>query len=202
MMPRMLFSRAAAFLGSRPEAWRKARGFVIIAALAAALGLAARYIFAPMYMEIAGFLPFDLQFPLSRFMIGVELGTFEGAVAIKPYVLFAVVHFGYVAAVAALFTLFWRWLLTTSATRMLVFFRRGGILMIPSYVVVVDLLAKVGFFRLLGGFDWPSPGLAVDVCASIHRFKFAMVDIRNYLTIAFILVVLLDLVMRRGARRS
>ena len=103
-------------------------------------------------------------------------------------------------AVAALFTLFWAWLFLKVPTRLFAFLRRGGILMVPWYVVVVDLLGKVGFFRLLGGLSWPSYALTIELCAPLHRFKFAMIDIRNYLTIVFLLAIVVDVVLRRAAK--
>ena len=200
----MPISKAATFLKSRitPWAplWTTGRGFFAIAAVAAVLGLISNYVVAPAYREIAGFLPFDLQYPLSRFMIGVELGTFDGATAIKAYVLFAAVHFALGIVVAALFTLFWAWLFLKVPTRLFSFLRRGGILMVPWYVVPVDLLGKIGFFRLLGGLSWPPYDLTIELCAPINRFKFAMVDIRNYLTVAFVLVIVVGILLRRAAK--
>lgn len=196
----MFSSKAAEFLKSTTSLWTTGRGFFAIAAVAAVLGLISNYVLAPAYREIAGFLPFDLQYPLSRFMIGVELGTFDGATATKAYVLFAAVHFALGIAVAALFTLFWAWLFLKVPTRLFAFLRRGGILMVPWYVVVVDLLGKVGFFRLLGGLSWPSYALTIELCAPLHRFKFAMIDIRNYLTIVFLLAIVVDVVLRRAAK--
>ena len=190
------------FLKSHLTPWITGRGFFAIAAVAAVLGLLAHFALAPAYRELTGFLPFDLQYPLSRFMIGVELGAFDGANAIKSYVVFAAVHFAFGIAVAAVFTLLWAWLFSMTSSRVIAFLRRGGILMVPWYVVIVDLLGKVGFFRLLGGLAWPDHATAVELCAPLHRFKFAMMDIRNYVTIALVLVVVVDVVMRKNAGRN
>jgi len=198
----MLFSRASEALKFHLTPWITGRGFFAIAAVAAVLGLLARFALAPVYRDLTGFLPFDLQVPLSRFMIGVELGAFDGASAISAYVIFAAIHFAFGIAVAALFTLLWAWLFSLTSSRVFAFLKRGGILMVPWYVVIVDLLGKVGFYRLLGGLQWPAYALTIELCAPLHRFKFAMADIRNYVTIAFVLIVVVDIVRRRNARED
>lgn len=172
----------------------------IAAIIAGALGLLTRFVVSPLYHSVTGFLPFDAQFPLSKIMIAVELGAFDKAAAMAPYTLFAAVDLAYVIATAALVTMGWMWLLAKFPMALFAFLRRGGIAMMPAYVVILDIIAKVGFFRLIGGLSGEDYARAVEFYATVHRLKFALLDIRNYLTIGFLLAIILGMFFARTAR--
>ncbi len=171
------------------------RSLIIVAAVTSVLGLTSHLILAPIYRGITGFTPFDFQSSLSNFMIAVELGAFAEGAATNAYVTFATVDMAYVLATAYLFTLLWSWLFVKSPTRLFAFLVRGGILLLPSYIVVLDLVAKIGFFRLLRGLSGPSYAMTVEFCAVVHRLKFAVMDIRNGLTAAVVLAVAVGFVL-------
>lgn len=179
------------------------RGLAVAAGAAVVFGLISRLFLVPAYHGISGFTPFDVQFPLSPFMIAVERGGYAEGSAVAAYVLFAAVDLLYMVATAWLFILGWVWLFSKVPTRLFAFLTRGGILMLPTYIVFLDIATKVGFFRLVCGLTGPSFAATVEFCATIHRLKFALIDIRLYLTAAFLLVVVLGLVIRqRPPRRS
>lgn len=171
------------------------RNLVIVALFTIALGLLSHLVLAPIYRGITGFAPFELQSSLSKFMIAVELGALAEGAATKTYISFAAVDLAYVLATALLFTLFWPWLFVKSPTRLNAFLVRGGILLLPSYIAVLDLAAKVGFFRLLRGLAGPSYAMTVEFCAVVHRLKFAVIDIRNGLTAAALLAAVVGFVL-------
>lgn len=181
------------------------RALIIAAATAGSLGLLARFVFSPLYHGVTGFLPFDVQSPLSKIMIAVELGAFDKDAALTPYMLFAGIDLAYGLATAALFTLAWMWLFAkyprgSGASVLFDFLRRGGIAMLPSYVVVLDIVSKIGFFRLIGGLSGEDYAGAVEFCATVHRLKFALADIRNYLTVSFLIAVAVGLLFARTSR--
>lgn len=160
-----------------------------------------RLLLVPEYREVTGFLPFDLQSPLSPVMIGVELGAFEKGAAAQIYRIFAGVDFAAGLFIAFLFSALWAWIFTKAPTRVFDFLKRGGILMMPAYVVVLDAITKVGYARILG-FDAPGYGEIIAFCATVHRLKFALIDIRNYVTVAFLLIAAIALLRRfRNAGR-
>jgi hypothetical protein len=183
-----------------PRRWATIRGMAVAAAATAILGLATHLLLVPPYREITGFAPFDLQFPLSQVMIGIELGAFAKNAAAWAYTHFAIAHFAFGLATAVLFALAWAWLFEKCPTRMFGFFMRGGILMLPFYVVLLDAVEKAGFSRLLSGAAAQSYSATIEFCVTVHRLKFALADIRNYVTLAIVVIVGITLLRRRFSR--
>lgn len=155
-------------------------------AAVAVLLLVERTTLIPAYREITGFTPFDLQAPLSHVMIGVELGAFEERAARGAYSAFAAVDFALGVATAAMFTFLWMWLFEKAPSRIFAFLKRGGTLMVPTYAVVLDMAAKLGFYRLLQGLSGEALADTIEFCATIHRLHIALADIRNILTAVFL----------------
>ncbi len=178
------------------------RGIVVAVAAAIALGVISHFVMAPNYRDVSGFAPFDVQFPLSPFVIAVELGGHAPDSATTAYLLFAVADFAYALATAGVFTLLWAWLFFKAPTRLFAFLARGGILMVPFYAAILDLAAKVGFFRLVRGLGGSAYAGTVEFCATIHRLESALLDIRYYLTAAFLLIIAVGFLLRQSARRS
>ena len=164
------------------------RGLVLAAVAVGAFAALSHFAMIPAYRQITGFAPFDVQFPLSRFGVAVVLGAIGKGAATQVYVLFAITDLAYAAATAWFFTLLWVWLFAKVPMRLFATLTRGGILLLPSYVVVTDLAAKAGFFRLLGGLSGPSYGATIEFSVMAHRVAFALMDLRNYLTGAFLLL--------------
>ena len=166
--------------------WSKGRGAVAAAAVAGSLYLVERVSLILAYRAITGFAPFDLQTPLSQVMIGIELGAFEERAAIGAYAAFAAVDFMLGVALAAMFTFLWMWLFEKAPTKAFTFLKRGGILMLPSYVVILDMAAKVGFYRLLQGLGGEALAETIEFCATVHRLHLAVADIRDIMAAVFV----------------
>lgn len=176
------------------------KGLAMIAGIAAVLHLLARAYLVPIYREITGFVPFELQSQLSKFMIAVELGAFEKGAASEIYRVFAAVDFAAGIFSALLFSALWVWLFAKAPSRVFGYLKRGGIAFLPFYVVVLDVITKVGYTRLLGELDSASFAATIELCAAVHRLKFALVDIRNYATIALLLIAAVSLLRARVSR--
>jgi len=176
------------------------RVLLIAAATAGVLGLLARFVFGPIYRGAAGFLPFDLQFPLTKFMIAVELGAIDKAAAMMPYAFFVAADLTYMLAAAGLFTLGWLWLFAKFPMPLFAFLRRGGVAMLPFYVVILDIVTKVEFFRLIGGLSGEDYADALEFSVTVHRLKFALMEIRNYLTAGFVLAAVFGIFFARTSR--
>ena len=183
--------------GTFVKSYATVRGVAVAAAVTGLLALVVSLLLIPAYREVTGFIPFEAQPRLSHFMIGVELGAVDKGKATHIYALFAAVDVVYAAATAWLFTLFWNWLFTMAPTRLFAFLTRGGILLVPFYVFILDVVAKVGFFQLVRGLDDSAYAAAVDFSVLVHRFGFALRDLRNYLTVAFPLAVAIGFLLRR-----
>jgi hypothetical protein len=173
------------------------RGLAVAIALAVALALAVRFVATTPYHDVTGFLPFDLQSNLSHVMVGIELGTVVKGTARDAYLLFAAFDVLSAAATAWAFMLAWVWVFAAVPNRLFAMLSRGGIHMVPFYVLTLDLAAKAGFFRLVSGLEGDDYADAIDFSVIAHRVAFAMMDVRNYLTVAFILAALTGLILRR-----
>lgn len=186
--------------GTFVKSYATVRGVAVAAAATGLLALVVSLLLIPAYREVTGFIPFDAQDRLSHFMVGVELGAVDKGKATQIYALFAAVDTLYAVATAWLFTLFWSWLFDMAPTRLFAFLTRGGILMVPFYVLILDVVAKAGFFRLVRGLDDAAYAVTVDFAVMIHRLGFALRDLRNYLTVAFLVAIAVGFLLRR--RRS
>ena len=183
--------------GTFVKSYATVRGVAVAAAVTGLLALVVSLLLIPAYREVTGFIPFDAQARLSHFMIGVELGAVDKGKATQIYALFAAVDVVYAAATAWLFILFWSWLFAMAPTRLFAFLMRGGILLVPFYVFILDVIAKVGFFRLVRGLDDSAYAAAVDFSVMVHRLGFALRDLRSYLTMAFLLAIAIGFLLRR-----
>jgi hypothetical protein len=178
------------------------RGFAVAVSVVALLTLTVQCALIPPYEAITGYVPFDAQPRLSQFMVGVELGAFTKGAATAPYVFYAIGDAFAAMATAWLFVLFWHSLFERVPTRLFTFLTRGGILMVPVYVLVLDFVAKVGFFRLLHGIEEPSYAATVDFSVTVHRLAMALADLRNYLAAAFVVIAIMSLLLKRYGRKA
>jgi len=188
-----MFSPSAVFKGW----WGPARGVIVAGVAAFFLWSLSRFVFAENYRAQTGFLPFDLQFPLTQFMIGIELGAFKRGTATSAYVAFVAANLAYIVALAWFFTALWMWIFTKQPNRVFHFLTRGGILMMPTYIVVMDIAAKVCFYMIVEGHRTDLYADIVAVAVTIHRLKFAVIDIRDYLTLGFLAAAALSILHKR-----
>lgn len=178
------------------------RGFAMALGAVALLTLTVKFALMPPYEAITGYVPFDAQPGLSQFMIGVELGAFAKGAATSAYVIYAIGDAAAAMATAWLFILLWHGLFQRVPTRLFAFLTRGGILLVPLYVLALDLAAKVGFFRLLNGVEDPGYGAAADFSVTVHRLAMGLAEIRNYMTAAFVVMAIVSLLLKRYGRTS
>ena len=175
---------------------------LIVLTIAVVLALLSRFVMAAIFREVAGFEPFDLQAPLSRNMLAIELGTMDKGTAMGFYIPFMAIDVLFAVASAFVYALFWGWLFAKVPTRLFAFLRQGGILLAPFAAIFCDLAAKGGFVRLLHGLSGPAYAAAIEFSVTAHRFKYAFVDLRNYLSVAFVLVACISLALARASGKS
>jgi hypothetical protein len=175
-----------------------ARAVLFTAAVAGLLAAIVRYAVIPPYLDVVGFIPFDAQPRLSHIMVGIELSAFRRGVPADVYLLFAIVDFLSAAATACAFTIGWIWLFARVPNRIFAFLKRGGILLLPSYVLLLDAIMKVAFYRLVGGIDSGAYAAGIEFAVMVHRLGSALTDVRNYLTAAFVIAAVTGLILRRA----
>jgi len=170
---------------------------IALGLLVACIGLF-NVVFTPMYQSVAaGFVPFDLQFPLTREMIIIQLGaTSDGALA--AYTRFAVVD-TFFPVIAAVFTiLLWGWLVQKSDARILVAAYERGWWIWALFPAVCDLSENYFFLKILS--TYPEPALdAIESVIPLHRGKLVFLSINQAATVALIVVTVVMRLRRKAA---
>src|SRR4051812_9773601 len=96
---------------SKPSQTSRVTGRLVIGAIGVALGLTVvRFFLSDAFRSVTGFVPFDLQFPLGRQAIAIQLGALGKGVAAQAYVPFAVADALLAAAAAWAIALLWMWI--------------------------------------------------------------------------------------------
>ncbi len=178
------------------------RNVLIVLTLSIVLALLSKFVMAAIFRGVAGFEPFDLQASLSRNMLAIELGTMDKGAATGFYIPFMVIDEMFAVASAFAYALFWAWLFAKVPTRVFYFLSQGGILLTPFAAIFCDLAAKGGFVRLLHGLSGPAYAATIEFSVTAHRLKYAFVDLRNYLSLAFVLVACISLALVRTSGKS
>ena len=153
----------------------------------------------PYFEKIAGFRPFDIQFPLSTVAIAIQLGAY-GEGALRAYAMFTASEVLSAVSVAAFFALLWRWLFLVFPDRAFVFLRNGGILVAPFAAPICDIVESIGFARLISGAPGSLFESTVEFSILMHKLKFAFQDIRLYFTVFFFVVAMMHWLKRPSSR--
>ena len=154
------------------------------------------FFFTPHYQAASsGFVPFDMQFPLTREMIIIQLGAMTDA-GPGAYVLFAAADMAFPLIAAAFTILFWAWLVTKSGSTVLLgAFGRGWWMwgLLPAFC---DLGENVAFLKII--LSHPEPMLREnDVGVLLHRGKAVFLALSQTLTAILILTTIVMRVRKR-----
>jgi hypothetical protein len=172
---------------------------VLIAFALMALSGASFGVLTPIYRNVAGFEPFDMQFPLTKESMIIQFGAFGDGV-FAAYLPFAAVDMFFPIFGAAFTVLLWGWLATRSGAAFLSAAYRGGWWIWGAFPAVCDLWENVLFLRLLSAYPRLLPD-AIDTAVAVHRGKLVLLSIAQGITAALIVVTLALLLRRRLARR-
>ncbi len=165
---------------------RCATGLSVGVALVAtgALLFVRKSVAVPYFEKVAGFKPFDIQFPLSATVVAIQLGAY-GDGAGGAYAIFAACEILLALAAAVFFMLLWRRMFLTSHARVFVLLESGGILLAPFAALLCDIAESAGFSGLMLGLSGPSYEFIIEFSVFVHKLKFAFEDIRVYFTLFF-----------------
>jgi len=143
-------------------------------------------VLTPLYQDAAsGFVPFDLQFPLTREMIVIQLGAMSDA-APQAYVNFAILDFIFPPLGAAFFVLFWAWLVNKSGSAVLSGIYQRGWWIWALFPCFCDLAENVAFLNII----FTPPGVRPDMLefvVDVHRGKMVFLTIAQAMTLALLL---------------
>jgi hypothetical protein len=172
------------------------RNVLIALALMAVTGLSFRVLIPP-YEAAAGFMPFDMQFPLTREMIVIQLGAFNDG-TFAAYVPFAAVDM-FFPLFGSLFTLLtWAWLINRNGAAWLMAAYRSGWWIWATFPALCDLSENVLFLRILAQ---PQPPVdLIDLAVVVHRGKLVFLSISQGVTVLLILLTLAIMLRRRFGR--
>lgn len=172
---------------------------VLIALLLLVLCIAAfNLILTPMYQAVsADFVPFDLQYPLTREMIIIQLGAMSESSA-GAYVNFAALDMIF-PPVAAWFTvLLWAWLVNKSGSATLrAAFQRGWWVW-AFFPCLCDWAENAAFLTIILGHPEPMPR-AIEAAVDIHRGKMVFLTINQTLTAALVIAAAVARLRRKAA---
>jgi hypothetical protein len=163
---------------------RAVAGAVIFAVL---IVLVQHAVLIPHFQAVTGFKPFDGQFPLTRYMIAIQLGAYEETAA-AAYLPFLVVDLLLAAVSSGALMLLWAWLFRVQPSRAIAFFERSAVMFVPLYTLLCDLAENVAFARLIGGISGDSTVGTIDFAVMIHGLRGALLDLQVILTVLFVIL--------------
>lgn len=114
------------------------RSIVISFAVVAALAGLSQFVLVPAYGDTAGFVPMDLQHPLTREMVAFQRGAL-GPGAHAAYLRFAVVNILSAMAVAVFVSLLWCWLALQAPQTFATPALHYGLLLLPAVSAVCTI---------------------------------------------------------------
>lgn len=182
----------ASYLKSRASG-RAVAGAVIFALL---IVLVQHTVVIPYFQAVTSFKPFDVQFPITRYMIAIQLGAYDERAA-GAYLPFLLVDLLLAIVSAAALMLLWAWLFREQPNRVFSFFERGAVLLVPLYTLLCDIAENAAFARLIGGLDGAAHADTIDFAVMVHNVRGAFLDLQVILTVVFVIVFALSLGKRR-----
>ena len=177
--------------------------YVTRQAIAVALVAAGKLLFVhklvavPYFERVAGFRPFDIQFPLGSVAVAIQLGAYSDSAA-RAYAIFAGCEILLALAAAVFFMLLWCWMFSASSNSVFIFLESGGILLAPFAALLCDITESLGFAGLIIGLSGPFYEFAMEFSVFMHKLKFAFEDIRVYFTLFFAVVMAVQWMRRQG----
>ncbi len=172
-----------AYLKSRATG-RAVAGLVIFALLAVLVQYA---VLIPNFQAATTFKPFDVQVPLTRYMIAIQLGAYQETAA-RAYLPFVLVDTLLSFVTAAALMLLWSWLFRMQPTRVFAFFERGLVVLVPAYTLVCNIIENIAFARLIGGLSGEAYVKTLEFAVTIHGVHTAFLDLQVILTVVFVIL--------------
>lgn len=140
----------------------------------------------PHFQAVTTFKPFDVQFPLTRYMVAIQLGAYERTAG-PAYLAFFTVDLLLSFVSAGTLMLLWSWLLRRP-NRISGFLESGGIIFVPLYTLGCDIAENIAFARLIGGLTGESFARTVEFAVTVHSMRGALLDLQVILTLLFVIL--------------
>ncbi|MGE3332114.1 MAG: hypothetical protein AB7I36_00605 [Rhodospirillaceae bacterium] len=145
-----------------------------------------QWVLVPHFQAVTTFKPFDVQFPLTRYMIAIQVGAYERTAG-PAYLPFFVVDLLLSFVSAGTLMLLWAWLFR-QPNRISAFLERGGIIFVPLYTLACDIAENIAFARLIRGPTGESFGATVEFAVTAHSMRGALLDLQVILTLLFVIL--------------
>ena len=172
------------------------RNVLIALGLLLAIGLSFNLIFTPIYQQAAaGFAPFDVQFPLTREMIIIQLGA-AGENTFAAYLPFAILDMPFPIIAGTFTALFWAWLIAKAGSASLRGAYQRGWWIWAFFPVACDLAENYAFLSILHAHPEPLIDM-IDFAVVVHRGKFVFVAISQGVTLVLMVATLVMWLRRR-----
>lgn len=176
------------------------RNVLIVLAIAMAVGASFGIFFTPAYERASGgAMPFDMQFPLTAQMIGVQLALLTPD-SVAAYRRFLIADFVFPPANGLFLTLLWAWLLNCLRWARLDGIYDSGAWIMPFMPAAADLSENVLFYRIVAAAPSVLPE-AIDTALTVHDAKLRLLSVVIALTVMLALTTAVVALRRRfGAR--
>lgn len=157
--------------------------------LAALLYLLRDAVLVPYFRDVTGFVPFDVQFPLTRFMMAIQLGAYHSPAAARvAYLPFLVIDVLYAFASAASLMFLWTWLFMRQPNQIFDFLERGAVVLVPAYTLICDVGENIAFAWLVGDRSGEGHPIGFWLAEVIHGVRGALLDLQMILTGVFVII--------------
>lgn len=171
--------------------------------LAVGVALLVRWaVLAPMFSQEMGFVPFDLQPRLNRGMLVIQVGAARGHPLGALYGAFVMADIPISLVVAFVTVAFWRWLHVRTPNRVYAFLTAGGIMLLPLAAAALEMSEHRAVFSLLHQRGSGAYADALAFTVSVHNIKVAMADLRDAVTLMFVVSTAVLQLLRRKPKRA
>lgn len=177
------------------------RNVLIALGVVAILVLLSNLVLVPVYrVASAGFVPLDLQFPLSQTTIAFQRGAF-GPGIYEAYLWFAILDWLSAVAMAVATVVLWSWLSVRAPDGFDGSIVAAGILFLPVLTALSDFAENIYFMRLVTA-DSHDPQHELTLMALVaHRFHYVLNMVVNGVTLGMFVLAAVATFLRRGRRR-
>lgn len=176
---------------------------MVIFLLVAGAALLVRWaVLAPMFSEVLGFVPFDLQPRLNRGMLVIQVGAARGYPLGRLYGAFVMTDIPISLVVAFVTVAFWRWLHVRAPNRVYAFLTAGGVMLLPVAAAMLEMSEHRAVFRLLQQRGRDAYADAIAFTVAVHNTKVAVADLRDAVTLSFVAATATLWLLRRKPKRA
>jgi hypothetical protein len=174
------------------------RHVLISLAVVAVLAALSHVLLVPAYREAAaGFVPLDMQYPLTPFMIAIQRGAFDIAVH-GAYLRFACLNIIFAMTFAVFLCLLWSWLAAQVPNTFAPHALNYGLLLLPPVQALVSVADTVCLAQLVFAESHDPLHALTDATLQVHRVRYLLTTVTDAVTLGLVALVVIIRFRGRG----